>query len=124
MKKLISEDSTMYNVQRQTNGSTARQDSKGETAPQPNQVKNFMNANKRDDNSQAPGLKPYPLNFSDEMLSDMYLSCANLRKIIENANTNPALKSKFKENLKYVYKRLELIDRAIVDISRELDKIS
>jgi len=49
MKKLISEDNTMYNVNRQQYGVTARQDSKGETAPQANNTKTFLNANKRDD---------------------------------------------------------------------------
>ncbi len=72
MKKLISEDSTTFNVQRQQSGSTARQDSKGETAPQPNQVKNLIQANKRDDNTQAPVLKPYPLNMADEVFTFGY----------------------------------------------------
>ncbi len=123
MKKLISEDNTMYNVQRQQSGSTARQDSKGETAPQPNQVKNLMHSNKRDDNSQAPTLKPYPLNMSDDVLSDMFVSTANMRQILKHVINNPALKKKYIENIRYVDKRLELINRAIVDISRELDKI-
>jgi hypothetical protein len=123
MKKLISEDNTMFNVQRQQSGSTARQDSKGETAPQPNQVKNLFNANKRDDNSLAPTLKPYPLHLTDEVLSDMFISTTNLRKILEHAVNNPALKRKNLENIRYVNRRVELINRAIVDISRELDKI-
>lgn len=123
MKKLISEDNTMFNAQRQQYGSTARKDSKGETAPQPNQVKTLMNANKRDDNSQAPILKPYPLNMSDEVLSDMFVATANLRKILQHVVNNPALKKKYFQNIKYVDKRVEFINRAIVDISRELDKI-
>ena len=123
MKKLISEDNTMYNVQRQQSGNTARQDSKGETAPQPNQVKNLMHSNKRDDNSQAPALKPYPLNMSDDVLSDMFVSTANMRQILKHVVNNPALKKKYINNIRYVDKRLELINRAIVDISRELDKI-
>lgn len=123
MKKLISEDNTMFNVQRQQSGNTARQDSKGETAPQPNQVKNLLNANKRDDNSQAPVLKPYPLNLSDEILSDIFVATANLRKILEHTINNPALKKQYHENIRYANKRVELINRAIVDISRELDKI-
>ena len=123
MKKLISEDTTMLNTQRQQYGSTARQNSKGETAPQPNQVKNLMNANKRDDNSQAPILKPYPLNMSDDVLSDMFVATANLRKILEHVVNNPALKRKYIQNIQYIDKRVEFINRAIVDISREIDKI-
>ena len=42
MKKLISEDNTMYNVNRQQSGSTAREHSKGETAPQANKTKTFL----------------------------------------------------------------------------------
>lgn len=123
MKKLISEDSTQFNVQRQQSGSTARQDSKGETAPQPNQVKNLLQANKRDDNSNAPTLKPYPLDRADDVLSDMFVATANLRQIMVNAINNPVLKDKYKENIKYANQRIELVNRAIVDISRELDKI-
>jgi hypothetical protein len=124
MKKLISEDSKMYNVNRQQSGVTARQDSKGDTAPQPNKVSAFIDANKKDDNTLAPKLKPYPLNFVDEMLSDLYLSSVNLRKIILNAEANPALKEKYKKHLKYANDRIELINRAVVDISIELDKIN
>lgn len=123
MKKVISEDNTMYNVQRQQFGSTARQDSKGDTAPQPNQVKNLVQANKRDDNSQAPFLKPYPLDRVDEVLSDLYINNVNLRKILQTAWTNPALKKKYKDNLRYVYKRVEFMDKLLVDISKEFDKI-
>ena len=125
MKKLTLEDTTMANVNRQQTGSTARQDSKGETAPLPRKVGDLLAAaNKRDDNSLAPTLKPYPLNFSDEILSDMYLSVANMRKIIGNAVNNPTLKKKYIENLRHANKMLVLIDRAKVDISKELDKIS
>jgi TATA-binding protein-associated factor Taf7 len=123
MKKVISEDSKMYNVNRQQSGSTARQDSKGETAPQPNTVTTFINANKRDDNSQAPDLKPYPLNLADDVLSDMFISAANLRKMLLNAESNPALKKKFIGNLNNINKRIDQINRMIVDISQELDKI-
>ena len=123
MKKLISEDNTMYNVQRQQYGSTARQDSKGETAPQPNQVKNLMHANKRDDNSQAPDLKPYPLNMSDEILADLFLSMVNLKKIVEHATSNPTLNKKYMGNIKQIYRKLDEINLAAVEISKELDKI-
>lgn len=123
MKKLISEDTSMFNVQRQQYGSTARQDSKGETAPQPNQVKNLLQANKRDDNSQAPQVKPYPLNMADDVLADVFVATANLRQIMVHAINNPALKSKYHDNISYANKRIEFINRAIVDISRELDKI-
>lgn len=123
MKKLISEDSTTFNVQRQQSGSTARQDSKGETAPQPNQVKNLLQANKRDDNTLAPILKPYPLNMADDVLADMFVATANLRQLMVHAINNPVLKDKYRENINYTDKRIELINRAIVDISRELDKI-
>lgn len=124
MKKLISEDNKMYNVNRQQYGVTARQDSKGETAPQANKVSAFIDANRKDDNTLAPKLKTYPLNFIDEVLSDLYLNSVNLRKIILNANANPALKEKYKQHLKYANDRIELINRAIVDISIELDKIN
>lgn len=123
MKKLISEDNAMYNVQRQQSGNTARQDSKGETAPQPNSVAGLLAANKRDDNSQAPTLKPYPLNLTDEVLSDMFVSNMNLQKMIINAANNPALKRKYRENLNTIYLKLKNINDLAVDISRELDKI-
>lgn len=124
MKKLISEDQKMYNVNRQQYGVTARQDSKGDTAPQANKVSAFIDANKKDDNTLAPKLKPFPLNYADEVLSDLYLNSVNLRKIILNAEANPALKEKYKQHLAYANKRIELINRAVVDISMELDKIN
>lgn len=124
MKKLISEDNTMYNVQRQQSGSTARQDSKGETAPQPNQVKNLMHANKRDDNSQAPFLKPYPLNLGDEILADLFLATVNLKKIIDNTFANPTLKQKYMQDLKSINDKLIVIHKNAVEISRQLDKIT
>lgn len=123
MKKLISEDSTTFNVQRQVSGSTARQDSKGETAPQPNQVKNLLQANKRDDNTQAPILKPYPLNMADDVLANMYVANANMRQIMVHAAANPVINQKYKENIEHINKVAQLIDKAIVDISREIDKI-
>ena len=64
MKKVIFEDTTMRDTQRQVYGSTARQDSKGDTAPLPRKVGDLLASNKRDDNSLAPALKPYPLNFA------------------------------------------------------------
>jgi hypothetical protein len=124
MKKVIFEDTTMRDTQRQMNGSTARQDSKGDTAPLPRKVGDLLASNKRDDNSLAPALKPYPLNFADEILSDIFVATANLRKIVGNAVENPALKKKFHGNMNYVDRRIEFINRAIVDISRELDKIT
>lgn len=124
MKKLISEDDKNYNVNRQQYGITARQDSKGDTLPQANKVNAFIDANRKDDNTLAPTLKPFPLNFADEILSDLYLNSVNLRKIILDAETNPALKQKYKQHLAYANKRVELINRAVVDISMELDKIN
>ena len=132
MKKLISEDNTIYNVARQQSGNTARIDSKGETAPQLNQVKAFLDANKNsnNDNSKAPKLLPYPLHMKDEVISDLYVAACSLRKILANTCNNPAIGDKNtprrKDNLHhiaYAAKRLELIDKAIVDISIELDKI-
>jgi hypothetical protein len=123
MKKLISEDNTMYNVNRQQYGVTARQDSKGETAPQANNTKTFLNANKRDDNSQAPSLKPYPLNMSDEILADLFLSMVNLKKIVQHATSNPTLNKKYMGNVRKIYNKLDEINLAAVEISKELDKI-
>lgn len=123
MKKLISEDSTTFNVQRQVSGNTARQDSKGETAPQPNQVKNLLQANKRDDNTQAPILKPYPLNMADDVLANMYLANANLRQIMIHAANNPVINKKYKESIDHINKVAQIVDKAIVEISREVDKI-
>lgn len=124
MKKVIFEDTTMRDTQRQLYGNTARRDSKGDTAPLPHKVGDLLASNKRDDNSLAPTLKPYPLNFTDEILSDIFVATANLRKIVGNAVENPALKKKFHSNMNYVDRRIEFINRAIVDISRELDKIT
>jgi hypothetical protein len=123
MKKLISEDSTTFNVQRQQSGNTARQDSKGETAPQANQVKDFINANKNDDNSKAPVLKPYPLNLAEEVISDMFISVSNLRLMLENAAANPALKKQYMQNLSIINEKGAVIHKAILDIYKELDKI-
>ena len=123
MKKLISEDNTMYNVNRQQSGSTAREQSKGETAPQANKTKTFLDANRRDDNSQAPDLKPYPLNLSDEILADMFLSMVNLKKLVEHATSNPTLNKKYMPNIKHINKQLHEINLAAVEISKELDKI-
>ena len=47
MKKHLSEDSTMYNVNRQQYGITARKDSKGDTDPQANTVSGLLKSNKK-----------------------------------------------------------------------------
>jgi hypothetical protein len=123
MKKVILEDSSMYNVNRQQSGITASKDSKGEVPPNANKTSTFLDANKRDKNYDAPNVKPYPLGMADEMVSDMYISASNLRKILRNAVNNPALKKDKHKNIIYINKQIEFISKAIVDISLELDKI-
>jgi hypothetical protein len=124
MKKHLSEDSTMYNVNRQQYGITARKDSKGDTDPQANTVSGLLKSNKKDSNYEASKVKPYPLGMVDDVISDLYLSSSNLRHLILNARENPELKDEYKSILEWANKRLILIDKAIVEISQKLDKIS
>jgi hypothetical protein len=107
----------MFNVQRQMTGM------KSEAPPQANTVKAMLDANKRDTNYEAPGIKPYPLNMADDVLANMYTACLNLKKIIETTDANPALKDKFKGQLQKVYKMNNTIAKSIVDLSAEVDKI-
>lgn len=126
MKKASSKVAThKYKYYFENFGTTASNTSKGETPPQPNQVKNLdiVNPTKPDDNSRAPDLKPYPLNFADDVLSNMYVASANLRKIVGNAKENPALKKKFTPLLQGIEQRLKQIDKLTVDISKRFDKI-
>lgn len=117
MKKLISEDNAMYNVQRMMSGM------KSEAPPQANTVRGMLDANKRDTNYEAPGIKPYPLNMADDVMSNMYMACLNLKKIIETADANPALKKKHKGQLQKVYKMNDAIAKSIVELTGEVDKI-
>ena len=116
MKKFISETQETQGGQKLMGTAVSR-------PPQANSVKSFLDANKRDDNFTAPQPKPYPLPMADEVLSDMYIATLNLKKILDQVGVNPALKDKYKQNIEYVRKRVELLNRTIVDISGELDKI-
>jgi len=90
----------------------------------------MLDANKNKDNSQAPKRKIEPLDKVDEVISDMFLSSSNLRSILSHAGNNiqaivedPEKRKQFLHNIAYASRRLEIVDKAIVDISRELDKI-
>jgi DNA-binding transcriptional regulator of glucitol operon len=116
MKKLISEDQKM-NSQRQMSGM------KTETPPEANKVSTLMGANNRDDNSQAPHVKPYPLDRTDEILSDMYVTVMNMEKIIDNTMVNPAFKKNQAPILEEAKKKLTEINKILVEISTLVDKI-
>jgi len=117
MKRLISEDDSMMNANRQIMGQ------KTETPPVANQVKSFLNANKKDTNYDAGNVKPYPLNQADEVLSDMYIATLNLSKIMDLALENTALKDKYKHLLREIKEKSTIIGKAIVDISNGIDTI-
>jgi len=117
MKRLISEDDSMMNVQRQMTGQ------KTETPPIANQVKSFLKSNDKDKNYDAGNVKPYPLDKSPEVLSDMYLSSLNLSKILWNALENPALKKNHKHLINELIQKNDIIGKAIVDISNSIDTI-
>ena len=130
MKKLISEEQMIPNSNRQQFGITAKKDSKGDTAPEALKVRQMLDANKNKDNSQAPKRKIEPLDKVDEVISDMFLSSSNLRSILSHAGNNiqaivedPKKREEYLHHIAYASRRLEIIDKAIVDISRELDKI-
>ena len=130
MKKLISEEQMIPNSNRQQFGITAKKDSKGDTAPEALKVRQMLDANKNKDNSKAPKRKIEPLDKVDEVISDMFLSSSNLRSILSHAGNNiqaivedPKKRDEYLHHIAYSSRRLEIIDKAIVDISRELDKI-
>ena len=130
MKKLIFEDQMIPNSNRQTSGITASKDSKGDTSPEALKVRSFLDANKNKDNSQAPKRKIEPLDKVDEIISDMFLSSSNLRSILQHGGNNiqgivedPKKRKEYLHHIAYASRRLEIVDKAIVDISRELDKI-
>jgi len=130
MKKLILEDQMVPNSNRQQFGITAKKDSKGDTSPEALKVRQMLDANKNKDNSQAPKRKIEPLDKVDEVISDMFLSSSNLRSILSHAGNNiqaivedPEKRKHYLHHIAYASRRLEIIDKAIVDISRELDKI-
>jgi|APCry1669188970_1035186.scaffolds.fasta_scaffold36557_3 hypothetical protein len=130
MKKLISEDQMMPNSSRQTMGVTAKKNSKGDTSPEALKVRQMLDANKDNDNSKAPIRKIEPLDKVDEVISDMFLSSSNLRSILSHGGNNiqaivedPKKREEYLHHIAYASRRLEIIDKAIVDISRELDKI-
>lgn len=117
MKKLIFEDQTIHNVQRQMMGM------KNQSDPQANTVSTLLGANNRDDNSQAPIVKPYPLGLSDDILSKMYVEMLNFKKMIGNGLENPALKNRYKPLLRDVNEKCDIINEILVEISQDMDKI-
>jgi|APFre7841882654_1041346.scaffolds.fasta_scaffold00275_5 hypothetical protein len=133
MKKPILEDAINPNSNRQAYGNTARQDSKQDNQqnPTPSTVGELLKNNKKKDaETSAPQLKPYPLHMADDVISTMFVASSNLRLILQNAGNNiqsiienPERRKAYLHNIAYASRRLELIDKAIVDISREIDKI-
>ena len=117
MKKLIYEDSTKMNVQRQVMGM------KNSTDPKPNLAGALLKTNQADDNSRAPTLKPYPLNLADDVLSDMYMATLNLQKLVVSAKDNPALEEKYHKVLDEMDQKLTIISGVVVELSEDLDTI-
>jgi len=116
MKKLISEDQAIQNTQKLVGTS-------GNAQPKANPVRDLLAANKKDTNYTAPQPKPYPLNMSDEILSDMYVASMNIRKILDQVGENPALKDKYKGTIKSLKAKIDFVNKALVDISGEIDTI-
>lgn len=114
------ENNSIYDVYKQQ-ASGGNQE--GALTNQPNSINDILNHNKRDDNSQAPDLKPYPLNLVDEIIADGILSIVNVQSIIKHCKANPALRKKYLPLLDEVEKVIPKIHKAMVEIGNKLDKI-
>ena len=125
MKKRIFEDSSIPNINRQQRGMTVGKNNSGDANVQPNQVRNFLNANNKDGNYEAPSLKINPIGKCDEILADMYLHTTNLRKLLFQARDNAASNPKQKQIIDSIIEvQLKKIGVTLVDISKSLDNIS
>lgn len=116
MKRMISEDQKIYDVQRQMMGM------KNQSDPQANSVSTFVNANNQD-NSKAPVNRPYPLGYHEAILSNMYLDMLNYKKMVANAYVNPALKPEFKQLLDSIDNKVNAINDTLVEIDRIMSNI-
>lgn len=116
MPRYLTEDQKM-NSQRQMSGQ------KNESPPEATKVSTLLGANNRDDNSQAPKIKPFPLDRSDEILSDMYINVLNMIKIIDSTSLNAAFKKDQLPTLKKARVKLQRVGQALTDISGFLDEI-
>ena len=125
MKKRIFEDSSIPNINRQQRGMTVGKNNSGDANVQPNQVRNFLNANNKDGNYEAPSLKINPIGKCDEILADMYLHTTNLRNLLFQARDNAASNPKHKQIIDSIIEvQLKKIGVTLVDISKSLDNIS
>ena len=125
MKKRIFEDSSIPNINRQQRGMTVGKNNSGDANVQPNQVRNFLNANNKDGNYEAPSLKINPIGKCDEILADMYLHTTNLRNLLFQARDNAASSPKQKQIINSIIEvQLKKIVVTLVDISKSLDNIS
>ena len=115
MKKLISEDQKIYDVQRQMMGM------KNQTDPQANNVSTLVGANNT--NTNAPVNRPYPLNYHDDILANIFLDMLNYKKMLANADANPALKEEYKQIVYEIDKKINVICEIIVEIDKYMSKI-
>ena len=121
MKRLISEDSSISNVNRQQRGMTVGQNNSGDIAPQPNQVKNLIDTNKKDTNYEAPGTPLFPIGAINEIISDLSISISNIFVLLNQAKDNPKIQNK--QHLNDIMKKTELVHQAVVEISEDVDNI-
>ena len=121
MKRLISEDSSIPNVNRQQRGITVGQNNSGDVAPQPNQVKGLIDTNKKDTNYEAPGTPLFPVGAINEIISDLSIYVSNIFVLLNQAKDNPNIKDK--QHLDTIIKKTELVHQAVVEISGDVDNI-
>jgi hypothetical protein len=121
MKRLISEDSSIPNVNRQQRGITVGQNNSGDVAPQPNQVKSLIDTDKKDTNYEAPGTPLFPIGAINDIISDLSISISNIFALLNQAKDNPNIKDK--QHLNTIIKKTKLVHQAVVEISGDVDNI-
>lgn len=118
MKKLISEDQKIYDVQRQMMGM------KNQSDPQANTVGKLVSTGSQHPNEvKVPNQKPYPLEYSDQILSNMYLDMLNFKKMLDTALGTPSLKPEHKVLLNNINNKVQAVNKLVVEISQDIDKI-
>jgi hypothetical protein len=122
MKRLISEDQKIYDVQRQQQGIKNQYD------PQLNKVDTLVKQNNKD-NHLAPRIKPYPLDLHDQILSNMYIDMMNYNKMLLNGidtiqgMNKPELQQMIPV-LREIEKKIKHINEVLVEVDGLMTKIS
>lgn len=73
----------------------------------------------------APKILPYPLNSMLDMLGELFVQAANLRRLLQTSVSNPLIKEK-KEKIiavRDINEKMDKIQQIIFSVTEDLNKI-